>query len=993
MPIKNNSKTSRDTGRPSTGKQPEYGYEPWDSEQGGFRHLSNGENDYADADARRDDDYKLPSDQGESARGATQPDATINNLRNAENNAVSNREPNYKDDNQNSFYTGKGKPKEDSSNQKSGLRSKLKGKGAIITIALALLGGGVFLSTSNSLLAPALSALMTSSTQTSYTSYSLRVKHIMSGMMNDAGGAVTTSWTGAKKYSKIPNYMKKRLAKFDIEVEGSGKNTILRWNGEEIDAASFVNKYNSDIEFRDAYTKAKRGRVATFFDNVANKIYQKLGISRNLFKDYKQTNNPDVDDANYKNTMEPKFDGDSTSLRTDTEGQRQEHDVDQDGNELDTTHPVDEPGPSTDGSATTGSADPETKARSMLSSVAENVGQVGTWACTAMKVGSMIAVAAAAQEVYQSINYFMGLMENVSKMKYGEGDSSAINSMLNFLTTSTTTQTTSDFGKLGVVTLVEGTKPTIDPAIETGAPIEASGLQKMLANTPTTAANTSNYSLERIVKALGGAATFGAATATACAGVDIANSLLSIATSLVPGIGTAKVIVQSVYKAAISIATSFAVSTFLSFLVPTLAKVFFSNAFETATGKPAGHLLAAGGAAANMREGRSGSGQSLSSDTAVKEFAHQTNIILAQEAELDRLNYSPFDTSNPNTFFGSIAYSLLPTITSTNMTGLASFLRSTTTSLSSLMGGAFAEGEDSSYLTTYGDCPLLEEIGAVGDLYCNPIVTTDVSTVDIEPTDANYVEAIESQIVENSCDENGDGCTINQSNGDDGNLAKYITYCDGRESPPGVVDQNILGELQTGNGTLGTIIDNTPLIGDIKGILNAAEDLNNIEWANGQKCGNTSANSEFWESEGKYYQRYVEDQRILEQMGAYEGSTNPVLALEEKYEKQQAEKYADTDPIVAYYSRISGLNVENTKTMLAFVAYYNHVNQYDPTITIAMVDASEINTSTEVIAKAMSEKINLDNNSDDNINTPPAYTVLTDKYIAYADLRNRSYAA
>ncbi len=915
---------------------------------------------------------------------------TVNNLRNAENNAVSGREPNYSTGDQDSYYTGKGKSKDDSQN-KSGLRSKLKGKGALITIALILVGAGVFLSTSNSLLAPAISALMTMETQTSYTSYSLRVKHIMSGMMDESGGAVTTGWTGAKKYSKIPNYMKKRLAKFDIEVEGSGKNTILRWNGEDIDAASFVNKMNTDAEFRNAYMKAKRGRVATFFDNVADKIYQKLGISRNLFKDYKQTNDPDVDTANLDKTMSPKFDGDTTSLDTRTEGEKQEYDRDDKGNIIydddgnPKTHPVDDPGPSSNGSATSGSADPEVKAETMLKNVAESVGQVGTWACTAMRVGNMIAVAAAAQEVYQSINYFMGLAENISKMKYGEGDASAINAMLNFFTTSTTTQTTSDFGKLGVVTIAEGTQPKIDTVTETGAPVEASGMQKMLANAHVRAANTANYSLERIIKTLGGAATFGTKSTLVCAGVDFANSLLSIATSLVPGVGTVKVIAQSIYKLAKNVITTATVSAFLSFLIPTLTKVFFSNAFEVATGIPAGELFAQGGAAANMREGRSGSGQSISGKEEVIEFAHQTNVVLAQDAEIDRATLSPFDTSNPNTFFGSIAYSLLPTITSTNMTGLSSFLRSTATSLSSLMGGAFAEGEDSSYLTTYGDCPLLEEVGAVGDLYCNPIVTTDISTVDIEPTDSSYANAIEQNMT--SCDDEGN-CNIDP----DENLAKYITYCDGRESPYGVVDQNILGELQTGSGTLGTIIDSTPLLGDIKGALNAVEDLNNVEWANGQKCGNTSANSEFWESEGKYYQRYVEDQRILEQMGAYEGSTNPVLALEEKYEKQQAEKYADTDPIVAYYSRISGLNIENTETMLAFVAYYNHVDQYDPTITIAMVDASEIDTSTEVIAKAMNEKINLEDNSDD-INTPPTYIVLTDKYIAYADLRNRSYAA
>lgn len=92
------------------------------------------------------------------------PDSVVS-LRNAENSAIAAKEPSY--------YTGSGR---DSNNGgKSGkspnLKGKKKGIGALITILLIFGGMGVFLGGSNSLLAPAMSALLTSSTQTSYTSY------------------------------------------------------------------------------------------------------------------------------------------------------------------------------------------------------------------------------------------------------------------------------------------------------------------------------------------------------------------------------------------------------------------------------------------------------------------------------------------------------------------------------------------------------------------------------------------------------------------------------------------------------------------------------------------------------------------------------------------------------------------------------------------------------------------------------------------------------
>ncbi len=1000
----NTNKDSR-TGKESA-YQPGETYSPWDDNAGTLYHPDNG----------RDHEGNLDNGAGYNEKSdATQQ--AVDNLRDAEHSAVSRQEPSYpptaSTSEGKSYYTGNG-GKSQATPKKGKGKFKKGGLGAVLTILLVFAGIGTFLGTSNSLLAPAMSALMTTATQTSFTSYTLRTKFITSGMLENAGGgAVTRGWTGKIKYSKIPNHLKSRLALQGIEVHNdSGGKTSLSWtrtlaNGstdtvDGITADQFIKMYNDNPEFRQAYTRAKRGRVATFFDNIANKLYQKLGISRNLFNNYKQSNDYDTDVGNYKETMEPKFEGSNSRLQTKSEDVDEPiYARDDDGHFLldaDDNPIIEgyEPSNKIDGNsqpATTGSETSidaaKPKASAFIADVAKTVGDAGTWVCTALKVGNMIAITAAAQEIYQSINYFMGQMENVSKMKAGYGDQSAINSFLNFMSTPATTTTTSDFGKLGVVTVAEGSEPTIEQKEETGSPLEATGMQVMLAGAKAQASDTANYSLERIIKSLGGVAAFGVGATAACAGVGIANSIMALGVSLSGGLVT--VVGSFFLKFAINLATTVAVTAFLSFLVPTIAKIFFTNAFDIAEGIPAGQLLAQGGAAANMREGRSGSGQSPSSEAAALAFNHSTNTVLAMEAEEDRLTYSPFDATNRNTFFGSIAYSLLPVTTSKNMTGLAAFLRTTSKSLSSLVGKASAAGKGESYLTTFGDCPLLESIGAVGDLYCNPIVTTDMQTemIELSPDDSRFQDVLMSTGDGASnpnlanCDAEGN-CEIQNNS----NLARYIAYCDNRDSPFGVVDQNILGAMQnpvTSNSFLNAI----PIVGDVFDILNNASDLNHIAWANGSKCGNTADNATFWKNEGRYYQRYVEDQRILEQMGAYEGSTNPVTAFEEKYEAAQKEKYKNYDPIVAYYSRISGLTPENTETTLAFVYYYNFVDQYDPTVRIAMEgETSKLDETASVIAKAQSEHIHI--NSSEYIDTP--ILTHTPKYAIYADIRNRSYA-
>lgn len=905
----------------------------------------------------------------------------LNSLRNAEESALANSDAGGAEDS-GSFYTGKGKS--NAKLKKKGARGKIAG----LMLVLMLTGGGVFLSTTNSTLGPAIEALVTQQADTQYPAANRRMTYLMRTTIQGDAGITVKEYKGAKKYGKISGKFKKRLAAQGITMEGQGKNAKLVYTVDYINddgvpakksttipADEFRKTYNNNRDFQEAFQTARRGRIATFFDNTATKVLKKLGISRNLFEKFKNSSDAETNTKNFRETMTDNMRGGDSNIRQ--KGTNEVTETDTDGNPKTVIEDINTSESAKNG--TISAADAETKAKSMIDGVASKFTAVGSWTCTITRVLSMVSVMVAANEIYQSINFFMDLTENISKMKDGKGDSSAINEVLNFLSTPTTTET-NKYGKLVINDV--GDSGTVmggaDIVKQTGSPLESNGMQMILAGAALNTAENKLFSLERISNA-----STSAETERSCMAVDGVSALVSIGTT-VASFGTTA-IASTLWSVVKGATIAIGVSAALGFIVPTIAKTLFTNAFESATGIPAGALFAKGASASLTRLGRNSSGQSLSSKSAAVSYNKVTQEVIAQDAEIERRNHSPFDITNGNTFLGSIAYSLLPLTTSSKLTNLSSLLGTASKSLSTLMSnGVSAAGEDTSYMTKFGDCEQLASIGAVGDVYCNPITTTDVTTLELDPNDIQYQTVINDAMEPDSCDENGDGCKIKKGS----DLAKYITYCANRDSPFAVADQNILGDLQTSGG-LGSwrgIVGAIPLIGDGVDLLDTAQNEVNMPWATGERCGNTDNNYAFWQEKGKYYQRFVEDMRLLEQIGAFEGSANPVAVYTDEYE---AEHPID-DSYIGYMSRISGLLPENVETTLAFIEYFQYLDEYDPTERIAMTDhPSQVDDSETVIAKAVMD-------SEPHFESEPNFIkqvlAIIRPSIIYADIRNRSYA-
>lgn len=956
-------------------------------------------------------------------------------LRIAEQNALSRTEP--------SFYTGSG---QSGGRQKTKTKIKKGSKVAIIAILLILGGGGVFLSSTEALLPGALEANVTEETDSQAASSTKRGLIIMSNMLQngfkpeaetEANARVTTepeSWTS--RYDYLTDYMAKRFEANNIEVSEDGRT--LTWRGNTITSSNLQSIYYSDPEFRNDYTNATLGRVANYYDTSAVTSYTKSSNSRNVFNKYVQTNNSDKDSTEFMNTVNEKFDGNETdsAFRQKNAEYHEETctETDENGEEYswvcETWYEMVEddivattlvnPGTSRDSA--------QSQADDFISTDKGKIGRVSehlNWACTALQTSKMIASAIASNSTYETMNYFLSYMENVSKMKAGYGSESGINETLNKLTQRTTATVvdydsvkwTPDYteqiiewphykiDKDGNKTELEPLKEyrhivnptTFDTYTVDGSMLDSVGMQVLLAgadNVGTAKAivqgakdyeiDALNNVLDRIFEPIINNPEF----FSECnldkptdkkETFDIYRSIGAVIDTGITG-ALGGFIAKKTEDFINTVLTSF-----LAFMSPTIATFLFTSIPETLTGVDGGNYWAAGASVANSYWlGRNASGQMPASQEAVVAYNYENRELLALEAEVDRINRSPLDVTSKNTFLGSIVHSLLPiaarsTITNgfTTLTSLAS------KSIGSLMGRVSAEGEGTSFMTLFGECASASKIGASCNMYGISTSTTDTSTINLSTDDSAYLDAISSQVDnEGNVDPNGD-------------LAKYISYCVNRTSPLGKIDTNILREIKANDGNpLINFLRRAPIVTRIFDAIDTFTGVEDewIKWANGTYCvNNTSIDPETgevyndkWEEEIKYYQRYYEDIRKLDQLGAFGDDGIPTLAYQAQYEA--AHPWTTDNSVTGYLARIAGISKDDAELILDVVDYYNFLGSYDPDTRLALSeDTNQIKSSTETLDDIRSAKIWIEHEDREDV------PVLADRAI-YADVRNRSYA-
>ena len=782
-------------------------------------------------------------------------------------------------------------------------RTKTKKKGSIfrrfgpLTIILAIIfGGGIFFTGFQSSLGPQLSALVTEATDVQYPSYNLRNQRLFKYLMDGGDQIKISNFT--KRYTNFSPWLKKRLAKNGIEVgkldangnfvESSGiatRRTVLRYNGEIITANDFQTKFAQDAGFRNSYYQSKRGRIAGFFDAASEKFYLGRGQNRDIFDQYKNSGDPEENRSNFEDTINDHVTG--TDTKVNSGGKRHNDETGED----EKFHN----GEDIDSSKVAGDT-PEAKARSFVNNIAGKVETGGTIACSALQIANIASVAAMAYQIQQSAAYFMSFMEPISKMMAGDDQEGVVNETLNFLTRSSTSE----------ITYIDedGAQQT---KTVTGSALESNGAKLIMSNTAISTKDTDPFNINGISRAATAVALTTGATQTTCNAALAAGAIVSLATTAVPGGSLAKIAIGVVAQTVGGLALTGIVSLVVSAIVPKLTKMFISDVFESYTGVEAGEFLFSGAASSNFALAQHGSAAMPASKAVVARMNYENSLAIAQEAEIDRLTSSPLDASNPHTFIGSIVNKVNSFAYATSFQNVfASLVNTTTNSVRQAIPGASAAVDTLSYTGTTQECDNLK--GTVCDVYGNPIVAVDTSTVDIAPDDPTY-----ERIISYSLDDEGE---IKENS----ELAKFITYCVNRESPWGVTDANILNSLQSGN----VVVNNIPILNDVFDIVNVLENIENAGWATGETCVNSEDNAR-WQAELKYYQRYVEDMRILGTMSDEED--NPVIAFEERYE---AEHPIDTS-FEGTLARISGLTKNDVAFLMEVADYSTMLAEYDPT--------------------------------------------------------------
>ena len=348
-----------------------------------------------------------------------------------------------------------------------------------------------------------------------------------------------------------------------------------------------------------------------------------------------------------------------------------------------------------------------------------------------------------------------------------------------------------------------------------------------------------------------------------------------------------------------------------------------------------------------------------------KGYLRERDRIIAEEAEYQRSVRSPFDVGSPYTFLGSIVYSLIPIATTSNAGGIIKSISSVMNdSISKIIPTASAVAE-TKIVTGFGDCPALEDIGAACDKLGRPYIISDESALkSYEPQElVDKVYAL-GGITSKTPTSSGTYEVTKDSNAE-----KFLTYCGERLSEFGKADANI-SEMEAQRARKNHWWASIPILGSlIESIITIfKDDTEERAWIMGNYCVYSEANSCFWESEGKYYQAFFQDQRILENSGAIEKSA-ATIALERYHDEYPIDNSAE-----GILARYSGMTKDDVIATLDFMEAMDYVANYKPEERIAF--------GVETIDNTIFFEETTDEFS--------GFIAVEPKYIIYDTIRNRA---
>lgn len=631
---------------------------------------------------------------------------------------------------------------------------------------------------------------------------------------------------------EVPSNTVKRLKDNDVMVgrvvngefiEGAeGSNLVLKMGEKIITAENFVSVVNSDAKLYSAVNNATYSRAAYYYDEAAQEVFREIGTTRNNY----------TESGDFNETV-GKLLGEGNDI---------------DVNNVYLAEKENEKGEKYYEYETFGSEATATQASEFVATVgSKNLASSSNLAT--LNAADTLKVADTIAKEQKSSLLFVAFMENISKMKAGDGNTSKINETMNYLYTDMESE---------VVDVKTGEVITT-----TGSMMESPSLYAVLSGENVDVATVENYSSDRVLK------TVENKLGQAAGDDTLSGTVTSAAEKIKGSIGR--------FLNGGVVASTETLST----VTPTIENSLVNNNFESIGGISGGEMLVEGAVNVGKALARA-SGATTGDAAAIKSYAKLNNAVLALDAEVDRMNRSPLDITSKNTFLGAIFYKLAVGVSKNGsiLNKLASFSRVTASAMQTLLPATYADDEVNSYLANFGDCTTLGAIGAVGSATCSTVATFDTSTLNNTFNDAGFISFVEANTeLENGVRRVKDGS----------DLANFIKYNDERITPDGVMDGGILKAIVGGSSKI-TFLSN--ILEMIKTFLGASESEKRI--SSGAAFVNSASNSD-WNTY-KYAQRYVSLARATEALRQYdgdetaytnlkyfEGTESPVLAFLREY--------------------------------------------------------------------------------------------------------------
>ena len=610
---------------------------------------------------------------------------------------------------------------------------------------------------------------------------------------------------------------------FTESNKGQG-NLVLKKGDEIITADNFIEKMNTDAGLYSAINEATYDRAAGYYDDVANEVFEKIGTSRNNY-----TKDSDLSDT--MNSLMGKGSDINVNSVSMTEKTRQNDET----GETETYYEYKENGESVSSS--------KNKAGAFIESVG-NKNSASSEEEATLNSADALKVADTMSKEQKSSLFYALFMENISKMKAGDGSESKINETMNYLYEKAETEVVDV--KTGEVKKVYGSA------------LDSPSLYAIVSGNKVDIDAVEDYSSDRILKTVKNKLSTNSSAAAGTVVSSDSNKKGSIGRFIDNGIQSAS-------------------NAILSLVEPTISNSLINNSYDDTKGIGAGETLVEGAVNVGKMLAK-GSGATSGDSGAVGAYIRLNSDILAMDAKVDRMNRSPFDITSKNTFLGSIMYKFA--VASLKFSGIWSgvkvFSSNINSAIASLLPASYAD-ETTGYLTTFGDCETYTTIGAVGSVQCSEIATFDTSTLNDPLNDAGFINFVNNNTI---LDASG-----TRKIKDNSTLANFILYNNERVTPLGVMDGGILESLNSNNDSIPFMSDIAKMI---QTFLGSSDEDKRI--ASGEAFVNSSTNED-WQTY-KYAQRYVSlarttamlkqyssDETAYNNMKFFEGKENPVVAF------------------------------------------------------------------------------------------------------------------